>query len=629
MPLAQPLETLRKELEAQLVDDLAAALKSLQTLLPEKSEKYGLVIVLLGRLNDANEARMRDTLADDDLQRKYNRIRADLLDLVQGLEEADFDPVAVSSSAATAKIAAVRQGSVLYRIPNVMPLEKETRCVVRIALDKDAIVENISLDEHVELKSLYRVSDTMQAEILDPSGGQQFNIRSTSDPVQIIDEQGYTEWRFYVTPHMEGSHPLEVKVSIIETKNGLPAKKEIVLEEIVQVVTENTAAPDDDGGPMKTAGYALAFLAAAPHKAGKSAPVKPSIARGGSRALQAIRILAATIAVGTTGALIFTTPEWRACMITRHLKSSPRAYREYIEKYPNSACAKEFSENLQPLISERDTTTPLTTTTTTTDTPSTPIPPVKQPEMPATEPLKPAMIFVQGGRFQMGSDSGESNEMPVHPVILSDFYIGQYEVTYDEYDRFCETTRRKKPAGKGWGRGKHPVTNVSWLDAVEYCNWLSLQQGLKPAYRISGGRVTFSPNTKGYRLPTEAEWEYAARGGKKSRGYEYSGGNNANELAWFEGNSNGKPHKVGSQKKSNELNLYDMSGNVWEWCSEWYGEKYYASSPLNNPAGPGSGEYRVIRGGSWMHPSHAVTFRNPQEVSNRADCIGFRLARSY
>jgi hypothetical protein len=92
MPLAQPLETLRKELEAQLVDDLAAALKSLQTLLPEKSEKYGLVIVLLGRLNDANEARIRDTLADDDLQRNYNRIRADLFDLVQGLQEADFDP---------------------------------------------------------------------------------------------------------------------------------------------------------------------------------------------------------------------------------------------------------------------------------------------------------------------------------------------------------------------------------------------------------------------------------------------------------------------------------------------------------------------------------------------------------
>ena len=195
-------------------------------------------------------------------------------------------------------------------------------------------------------------------------------------------------------------------------------------------------------------------------------------------------------------------------------------------------------------------------------------------------PVPEGMVYVKGGWFEMGSNNGGSEEKPVHRVYVDDFYISKYEVTFAEYDRFCEATGRSKPDDMGWGRGNRSVIFVSWYDAVEYCNWLSRQTG------------------KHYRLPTEAEWEYAARGGNKSRGYKYSGSDNINRVAWYDGNSNDRTHPVGT-KQPNELGIYDMSGNLWEWCSDWYDSDYYSRSPERNPKGPTSGNSRVLRGGSW------------------------------
>jgi len=198
--------------------------------------------------------------------------------------------------------------------------------------------------------------------------------------------------------------------------------------------------------------------------------------------------------------------------------------------------------------------------------------------------MVPEIVYVKGGTFYMGSNDGESDEKPIHKVIMSDFYIGKYEVTFEEYEKFCESTRREKPDDNGWGRGKRPVINVCWYDAVEYCKWLSEETGKK------------------YRLPTEAEWEYASKGGLKSAVYKYSGSNNIDEVAWYDGNSGDKTHPVGT-KQPNELGIYDMSGNVWEWCSDWYDEDYYSKSPSTDPKGPSSGEYRVFRGGGWYNSS--------------------------
>jgi formylglycine-generating enzyme required for sulfatase activity len=228
----------------------------------------------------------------------------------------------------------------------------------------------------------------------------------------------------------------------------------------------------------------------------------------------------------------------------------------------------------------------------------------------AASSLNHEIVLVHGGAFQMGSNESD-NEKPVHTVTVGDFYMGKYEVTVAQFRQFINETSYRTDAEKGDGsyivnsEGKwekksgvnwkcnaegnirsqneynHPVVHVSWNDANEYCNWLSRKTG------------------KSYRLPTEAEWEYAAKGGNQSLGFTYSGSNIAGDVAWCMENSGSKTtHPVG-QKQPNELGIYDMTGNVWEWCSDWEGKDYYAGSPSNNPKGPSTGALRVFRGGSW------------------------------
>ena len=172
-----------------------------------------------------------------------------------------------------------------------------------------------------------------------------------------------------------------------------------------------------------------------------------------------------------------------------------------------------------------------------------------------------------------------------------------------------------------------PVERVSWYDAVEFCNRLSRKEGLTPEYTISGKDVTWNRSADGYRLPTEVEWEYAARGGNKSRGYRFSGSDDPKEVAWYSANSGEKTHPVG-QKKPNELGIYDMSGNVWEWVWDWYGS--YSSTSQTDPRGPYSGSYRVLRGGSWN--LYAGSFRSADRFSGGPSVsfyvLGFRLVRT-
>jgi formylglycine-generating enzyme required for sulfatase activity len=215
------------------------------------------------------------------------------------------------------------------------------------------------------------------------------------------------------------------------------------------------------------------------------------------------------------------------------------------------------------------------------------------------------MVFVQGGTFEMGSNEGESDEKPIHSVTVSDFYIGKYEVTQKEW---------KAIMGNNPSQFKGddlPVETVSWNDVQEYLQKLNAK------------------TNSNYRLPTEAEWEYAARGGNKSNGYKYSGSNNIDNVAWYGGNSNSQTHRVGT-KEPNELGIYDMSGNVWEWCNDWYGEHYYNNSPQNNPQGPTSGTYRVLRGGSWLDtPSYVrCAYRYYGDPTYRDFIFGFRCART-
>jgi formylglycine-generating enzyme required for sulfatase activity len=221
----------------------------------------------------------------------------------------------------------------------------------------------------------------------------------------------------------------------------------------------------------------------------------------------------------------------------------------------------------------------------------------------------------------MGNSKGRSNEKPVHKVTVSDFWMMKTEVTRKDFEVLMG--KYKHP---GRAKGEDLPVVVSWYDAVAYANKLSVNDRLRPAYTISGKDVNCDWNASGWRLPTEAEWEFAALGGLNSQKNLYSGSNKAEEVAWYQDNSGGQVHAVGT-KKANELGLYDMSGNVWEWCWDWY-EKYTSGSQTD-PKGSSSGTGRVLRGGSWRGdtPSVRSASRGNGAPDDQSDYFGFRLVR--
>jgi len=234
------------------------------------------------------------------------------------------------------------------------------------------------------------------------------------------------------------------------------------------------------------------------------------------------------------------------------------------------------------------------------------------------------LVFVESGTFEMGNASGGSSVKSVHSVTVSDFYIGKYEVTQGEY----KVVTGINPA-KYYGIGaNYPVYFVSWYDAVEFCNKLSDQEGLDRCYTGSGSNISYDFNANGYRLPTEAEWEYAANGGNKGKDYKYAGSNTITEVAEYEGNNDESTKPVGG-KQANELGIYDMSGNVWEWCWDWSGD--YSSDTQNNPCGPSSGSSRMGRGGGYKDCASycQIAYHYDSFYPDRRYAIlGFRLARS-
>ncbi|MDS4041886.1 MAG: formylglycine-generating enzyme family protein [Candidatus Competibacter sp.] len=250
--------------------------------------------------------------------------------------------------------------------------------------------------------------------------------------------------------------------------------------------------------------------------------------------------------------------------------------------------------------------------------PSPPVGPKLEPK-PEPPPLV-ELVDIPAGAFFMGSDEYDS-ERPIHEVRISAFRCMRFPVTRRLYQDMM---------GKdlGWPEGEaddRPVNQVSWYDAIEFCNRLSEREGLTPAYRRSGNNVSWDATADGYRLLTEAEWEYACRAGTRTR---YSFGDDEGKLGeyvWYARNSDGAPHPVGTLKP-NPWGLYDMHGNVWEWCWDWYG--FYPSESQPDPMGPPAGNSRVLRGGSFGGAGFlrsAGRGWNWPEVGNQGD--GFRCAR--
>lgn len=242
-------------------------------------------------------------------------------------------------------------------------------------------------------------------------------------------------------------------------------------------------------------------------------------------------------------------------------------------------------------------------------------------------------IPVKASVFRMGAANRPYNEQPVHEVQVSDFYMARFEVTISEWQAFCKAQQRPMPTipdvetpDSYWrDKGRFPITNITWFEAVEYANWLSEQQGLLKAYRIDDYNVDWDRSANGYRLPTEAEWEMAARG--HTPDLPFAGSRIEQEVSWSQENSNDNTHPVGG-KKPNDLNLHDLTGNVWEWCWDWYDEYYYRRSEKANPAGVATGTMRSIRGGSWLTAINNITIRRGRSPRTQSTEIGFRLVRS-
>jgi len=245
-------------------------------------------------------------------------------------------------------------------------------------------------------------------------------------------------------------------------------------------------------------------------------------------------------------------------------------------------------------------------------------------------------VPVPAGCFQMGNGFSDAYhlEKPVHEVCLDGFRIAKHDVTVGDFSRFVResayVTESEKNGGcyvhdglswrmnqaAGWRSpgfrqdDRHPVVCVTWNDAVQYAAWLSAK------------------DTQSYRLPTEAEWEYAARGG--GRNERYAGGDDVDALAWYAANADGTTHPVGL-KKPNALGLYDMSGNVWQWTADWYSQGYYRQSQRSNPKGPEEGRKRVFRGGSWFYDARGVraSYRDFATPDFRSSYLGFRLVQGH
>lgn len=345
-------------------EGISPVLQALKERLPKAGERYEDVLLLESRQNEANRKRLRNLLSDEELRRLYAQIRQDIMDLLDALQEEDFDAEAVAQKETEP---GPERGNILYRIPDQMQMGEWTNCVVRISFEEEKLVENIDLDEHVQLDEI-RISEVMRVELIDPDDKPPFSIQAVHSAEQFIDRDTYTEWLFRVKPLREGTFPLLLKVSVIELIMGKERKRELVLTE--EVIITAAAPEESDEQPLRSAGH---FYTGGSGSTGEAKGVlpettrgvdgrsgtskrsttgstreptqpspaprpKPSSTRSGSRLRYVLRSLTVALVAfaGLFGGLYALNPAQGAWLATHYVKKDAEAYQNYAQKFPQS-----------------------------------------------------------------------------------------------------------------------------------------------------------------------------------------------------------------------------------------------------------------------------------------------------
>lgn len=600
------LDEIKKELREVLVQGIPEAIKLLKSILPSNSSRHQDVLLLEGRLNDVNVSVLRGIISNEDLQLAYNQLRHALLELINSLEEGDLEEAAATGGTTQAK---ARTGSILYRIPDAMQLDMEHKCIVRIAVQEAMLVENLELDKEVQIQQV-RISDVMMVQLLDAAQEPHFQIRAVNSTEQFLDEDTFTEWLFYVKPLFAGSFALLLKVSVVEQILGKERCREIVLEERVEVITETPA--ETPSASMKTAAVQLAFNGIATDDtriyARNEVPEMAPPPKKKSPLSIALRTLALVGVVLIAGWLIFQ-PGKNYLNVDFTEESEGDIYKSLPDKPGSSPGAPLDSfQNLEP-----------------------------EPEKPANGSPRDAdieMILVRGGTFTMGCNekrdgTPEANSLPLRKIRIKNFFLGITEVTTSQYVDFLNEYR-STTVKEGPNEGQELLQGAPWAQMDNEGNW-RVPAGMEslPAFLVTWYGAAEFARFYGMRLPSEAEWEYAARGGRTQSGSKYAGSDNPDVVAWYRGNADNRVHAV-RMKMPNALGLYDMSGNLWEWTADC-GHSDYTGAPLNSGAWVKDGDcgIRMLRGGSFTFPPEASRncYRLMGKATDGQHHVGFRVVQ--
>ncbi len=607
----RPIDDIKRELREWVAEGIPETIKALKAVLASHSTWMQELTLIEGRLKDANLSALRGVISNEDLQLLYNQLRAALLDIINAINNDDVQPAnpVVSSAPKT------RTGNILYRIPAAMQLHKEHKCVVRIAFSEEQLLDNIEIDANVRLQGI-RVADVMLVQMLDPSEPATFHIRSVNSAEQFLEEEAYAEWLFYVKPLMEGTFPLLLKVAVLEVVNGKERQREIVLEERVQITTQDVEGPKE--APLQKADYALRFSGPAEDTA-IYAPPQPRIAESKSRRAAATGVIRALAMIG-----VFSVLGLVAVQYTRNAAPDPDTLWPVIQpdKLDTTAIPPLIDDIIVP-----DTLPPGPTDTL----------PQQEPALP--EPITvPNVEFVKvrGGTFAMGCAGPDTldcaeNEYPVRQVRVKDFAMSTTEVTRSQFVDFlnacgCDRT----PDGPY--KGKRMFGQNDWLQRDASGKWsVGNNSGQLPATHITWYGADAFARFFQWRLPSEAEWEYAAKGGRTNSSFSYAGADALGEVGWYRANAKGKLQPV-QLKMPNGIGLYDMSGNVWEWTADCY-HPTYENAPPDGRAWNYGGDCnrRTLRGGSFIFPAESarVQARMEGRLDDASEHIGFRVVRAH